>query len=206
MKWFYNFIKFFVRLYICSMYKVQLTGCENIPKDRGFMMASNHVYAFDPILLALGTKRHIRFLAKAELGGNKNWGWFFKALGTISVERGKGSFDVMEKCAQVIEQGDVLGIFPEGTRSKGHGFLRPKSGMSVIAKMAKADILPCLIEAPADIKFRDKITVKFGKLIPYDTLEIEVSEPRTLKAATKKVWGEITSMADNKENDDEHRD
>ena len=205
MKWFYNFIKFFVKLYICFMYKIELTGRENIPKDKGFMMASNHVYAFDPILLALGTKRHIRFLAKAELCESRHWGWFFKALGTVSVERGKGDFDVMGKCAKVIEQGDVLGIFPEGTRSKGHGFLRPKSGMSVIAKMAEADILPCLIEAPADIKFRDKITVKFGKLIPYDSLEIDVNEPRSLKAATRTVWGKITSMADKEENDNEHR-
>lgn len=205
MKWFYNFIKFFVSLYIHFMYKVKLEGCENIPRQGGFVMASNHVYAFDPILLALGTKRYIRFLTKAELCKNKKWGWFFKALGSVSIDRGKGDMDIMKICAQVIEEGDVLGIFPEGTRSRGNGLLRPKSGMSVIAKMAQADILPCFIKAPANIRFRDSIAVKFGEIIPYESLSIDISKPGSLKLATRMVWSKIESMSEETERADEDR-
>ena len=193
--WFYYFIKFFVVLYIRFMYKIKFIGLENVPKDKGFIMASNHVYAFDPIFLAMGTKRTVRYLAKAELFQSKHWGWFFKWAGCICVERGKGDLDVMGECAKVIEDGGILGIFPEGTRSRGKGFLRPKSGMSVIAKMSKADILPICIDAPENIKWRDEITVSFGELIPFESLEIEVDQPRTLKAATRKVWDAVTSMS-----------
>ena len=195
MNWFYNFIKNAVKIYICTKYKIEVIGKENIPAESGFMMASNHAYGFDPFLLSLGTNRMLRFLAKAELSDNFFFGWFFKALGIVSVERGKGSKDVMQSCSDIISEGGILAIFPEGTRLRGTGFGKPKSGMSVIAKLAKADILPCCIIAPQNVKWGDSIKVIFGKIIPYDELNIDVDSPRTLKAATRTVWSEILKLA-----------
>ena len=198
MRWFYHFILGAVTIYFKLFYKIEFEGTQNIPQKGGFLLASNHAYGFDPIVIAMGTKRMIRFLAKSELVEDKLFGWFFKAIGCVSVERGKGSGDVMENCARIINDGGILGIFPEGTRNRGEGFLRPKSGMSVIAKISEADILPCGVIAPRNIKKGDAIKICFGKIIPFEELEIEINSPKTMKAATRKVWNEIINLAGGK--------
>ncbi|MEG2144386.1 MAG: lysophospholipid acyltransferase family protein [Oscillospiraceae bacterium] len=195
MKWFYIFLREAVRIYYNICYKIRLEGKENIPKTGGFILASNHAYAGDPMWLSFGTPRMIRYLSKAELCDNKWYGIYFRAIGTVAVDRGSGGAEAVNECAEIIADGGILGIFPEGTRNHAEGFLRPKSGMSVIAKITKADILPCAVIAPPNLKRGQTIIIKYGKLIPYEALNIEEDSPRSLKAATRQVWDEIISLA-----------
>ena len=195
MRWFYIFAKSLSCVIFSIMYDISYENIENIPQTRGgYIAACNHCRYLDPLMIAFKQKQWIRFLGKAELHNIKGLGWLFRWLGSIAVERGTGDMSAIDKCVDVIKDGGIIGIFPEGTRYPVGEPGRPKSGMALIAKMTKADILPCAVIYEQPFKFRSKVTVKYGKLIPYAELGLDDDSPRALKRATKRVWGDILDM------------
>ncbi len=109
------------------IYNLQFEGVENIPKDSGFMVCSNHRTNLDPIFVAQKVKCSLRFMAKIELFQNKLIGWFLGRLGAFPIDRGKGDMTAINTAKQAIENGDALVMFPEGTRSKDGKLLKFKS-------------------------------------------------------------------------------
>ena len=194
MKWFYILVRSIAWLYCSIAFKVTYEGIENIPqRDEGYILASNHASNLDPVVLSMKFDCWIRYLAKAELVKYPALAWFFRSLGIVSVDRGQGDTSAIDRCVELIGEGHVLGIFPEGTRFfKEPG--RPKSGMSLIAKRCKADILPCAIEYERPLRFRSGIKVRIGEMIEYKSLGLDEDSPRAIKRATKVVWNEVVAM------------
>ena len=122
----------------------KVNGRENIPENGGFILCSNHLSNFDPVLLALSQKRQIFYMAKAELFKNKFFGALIRKLGAFPVERGAGDGKAIEMAESIIKDEKMLGIFIEGTRSKTGEFLRPKSGAAIIAHQMKATVIPVI--------------------------------------------------------------
>ena len=202
MRWFFVMMREITRVYYSLMYKIKFEGIENIPKDGGYIIACNHLFYFDPILLSLRVSDTIFYLGKAELFDLPLVGWAFHAIGGIKVSRGAGDTSTMDKCVELSKENKIIGVFPEGTRSKDGNPGRPKSGMSVIAKMTEYDILPCAIKSSGPLKFRSEITVCYGEVIKATELGLEDESPRALKRATKYVWAKILTLA-GVEQDDE---
>ena len=109
--------------------------------ERGCIVCCNHLSNFDPVLLALTQRRPINYMAKAELFKNPLLGWLIRQLGAFPVQRGAGDGKAIQEAEKVIEEGRLLGIFIEGTRSKTGEFLRPKSGAAIIAQHPAGDHL-----------------------------------------------------------------
>ncbi len=183
----YPFIRIFMR--------VKVTGKENIPKDKGFILCANHVSMADVFALAVPFNCHIRYMAKGELFKSKFLNWFFRALGSFSVQRGEGDIDAIAQACEILEDGGVFGIFPEGTRSMGGEIKKPKSGAAVIAMKTKADILPVSIRYSTD-KFRlfCKAYVNIGKLIPYSQPEDDATQRGEIRRVTNAFMGEIINL------------
>ncbi len=156
-----------------KMFKVDFVGLENVPAEGGFILASNHIHALDPAIIASGIKnRQLHFMGKKELFDKAIVGYLFKKVNGFPVARGTVDTKSLDYAARIVKEGHVLGIFPEGTRSKDFKPKNAKRGVSVIARAAKADILPVSVYTDDDYEKGTKLTVRIGKLIPFEKLGI----------------------------------
>ncbi|HAN43996.1 MAG TPA: 1-acyl-sn-glycerol-3-phosphate acyltransferase [Ruminococcaceae bacterium] len=192
--WFYSLARIITRCLIYILYDIKFEGLENIPDNGGYILASNHRTNFDPIFLAVKLKPQLFFMAKAELFKNKFVGFIIKNLGAFPVERGKGDTGAIEWAVNLLKDGKVLAMFPEGTRSLDGVPLKPKSGVAVVANQTKADILPCAVCFGKRLGFRGKVTIKYGKLIKNQELQFKDGNPGEIKNASKIIMNKIIEL------------
>ena len=194
MSWFFKLARSATWLILVIWFRFDYEGKEKIPKAGSYILACNHVSYFDPLVLAYGIKRMIRFLSKSELSGNAVTKKLFEWIGTVPVNRGAGDTGIIDRCVELAGQGYLLGIFPEGTRYKEGNPGKPKSGMIYIAKHSKVPIIPCAIRYESPMRFRSRVIVKYGDPISYEALGLEDDSPRVLKKATKMVWDRVLNL------------
>ncbi len=123
----------------------EVIGSDNIPKRGGAILAPNHRSLIDIPVAAAVTKRHVRFMAKEELFKNSFAAWFIRQTGTFPVRRGRPDRSALTQSLAVLDAGDLLGIFPEGTRTPGARFDVLEEGFAYIALKSGAPILPVAI-------------------------------------------------------------
>ncbi|MGI9112132.1 MAG: lysophospholipid acyltransferase family protein [Gaiellaceae bacterium] len=97
------------------LYRVRITGAEQIPLVSPAILVANHESMFDPWLLALATPRPVRYMAKAELWRSSLLGRVLESFGAFPVERGTGDGSAISRAASLLRSGEVIGIFPQGT-------------------------------------------------------------------------------------------
>lgn len=169
---------------------------ERIPKTEGsLVICCNHISMIDPVFLFLACRHPIYFMAKEELFQNRFFAWFLKTcFGVFPVARGRGDSSAITNSLSVLENGHILGIFPEGTRSK-DGTLGPaKSGASLIASKAQASILPCAVMTPnGQVKLFQKTTVVFGDILTPKDLHLDGEKP-DLRFASRKLMAVIGDL------------
>lgn len=178
------------------LFDVNFIGTENIPAEGGFIIASNHVKALDPMFIALGVKeRQIHFMGKKELFEKPIIRDILKKANGFPIVRGGADKEALDYAERVVKEGHILGIFPEGTRSKDYKPQRAKSGVGLIAKNAKADVLPVAIYNCDDMKRGSKLTIRFGEIIPYESFGFTEAESREeVKNCAKYVMAEIVKL------------
>ncbi|MCL4831925.1 MAG: 1-acyl-sn-glycerol-3-phosphate acyltransferase [Caldilineaceae bacterium] len=152
-----------------------IEGRENVPKTGGVVLSCNHPGGVDVVALGYASPRQIFYMAKQELFEFQPW---FSALitsvGAFPIRRGENDTAAIEHSIQLVRDGKVLGMFPEGTRNKGGPLGRPKSGAVRIAALTGAPLVPsAVIGIPALHKEwknplrRTPVTVRFGEPIHY---------------------------------------
>ena len=125
------------------LFPVTFHDLENAQQDAPCIMISNHLSMLDPVYLAMANKRyHVRFLGKKELIKNPILKWFFDKLGMIAVDRHNTDMAAIRSCMKVLKDGNVLGVFPEGTRHKEGVMQDLESGIALIALRSKATLVP----------------------------------------------------------------
>ena len=159
----YRFLRVFIRPFMKLFYRVEYLGLENIPQEDGFIFAGNHKNNLDCILLASSTKRMVHYLAKIEL--MEKHGWFFKRLGIIPVDRKKKNKEAMIEAEKILNNNEIIGIFPEGTFNNTEYIVRPfKYGAVKIASDTNKPIVPFAIINDYKL-FRKSVKIVFDK--PY---------------------------------------
>lgn len=146
----YNVLKWFVvGPWLKLIYRPKAEGLENIPDTGAAIVASNHVSFSDSIFLPLVVKRKITFIAKSEYFTGKGFkGWFsrffFSGVGAIPVDRsgGKSAHAALETGLRVLSEGELFGIYPEGTRSPDGRLYRGKTGVARLALQSQAPVIP----------------------------------------------------------------
>lgn len=201
-------VKFLVMTAMRIAFNVKFEGKENIPKDTSVIFASNHRSNADPPLVGCGIRGKHAFMAKEELFRNKLFGWLIRSLGAFPVSRGKGDTAVLDTAVERLNSGCNLMIFPEGTRSKDGKVHRGHSGAAVIAARANKQIIPVGIVFGDKLKFRTKITVKYGK--PIDPAEyVEISDtpnPRQLVKLKNRYMEDIKLLVEGYSQSDDVRE
>ena len=175
-----------------AKYHIEFRGTENLERDGGFIIASNHVTALDPMFIGLASKRNFHYIAKKELFENPAMNLAMKHLNAFPVVRGIGDMKAVNYGIELVKRGEVLVIFPEGTRSEDGVPHEPKSGVGYIARATEADIVPAAIYIDKEKK---KTTVKFGEVIKFEELGIHPGgKSRENKAAAALVMERITEL------------
>ncbi len=173
----------------------EVKGKNNIPKKGGYIVCSNHLSNFDPVFLGITQKRQIFYMAKKELFKNKFFGWLIRKLGAFPVDRGKGDGKAINNAETLIEEGKVLGIFIEGTRSKTGEFLRPKAGAAMIAEKVNVPVIPvCITPKNKKVRIFQKVTISWGEPISCDQLGLGSGSGEGYRNATKKIMGQIAAL------------
>ncbi len=125
--------------------KMDVQGLENFPLDGSVVIACNHVNNFDVFPMQLSLPRPIFFMAKAELFKFPLMDVALPNLGAFPVYRGEKDAWAMRHARKVLEHGQTLGMFPEGTRNKGRGLGVAKTGTARLALETKSPIVPMVV-------------------------------------------------------------
>ena len=191
---FYNFAFIVCNAFVKVVFKFRAEGVENLPQTGGYILCSNHPSYLDPIFLGVKVKRQLAFMAKEELFRVKVLGPIIKKLGAFPIARGKGDTRAVEFAIDTVKSGKALMLFPEGTRSKDGKLLKLKSGVIVIASRSQGFIVPSAIVFEGKLRFRRKVTVRYGKPISCDELELNGVDRQSLKAAREKLTARISEL------------
>ncbi len=193
----YRFIVAIIRPFVRVLYGLKVSGIENIPQSGGCIICPNHTSNADPVLLAVTFRRQIYFMAKAELFKNRILGVLFKMVGAFPVERGKGDTSAIDTAENVLDSGEQLGLFIEGTRSKAGDFLRPKTGCAMIAYKTKVPIIPVCITGANEfrVKIFKKNLIKIGAPIYPSDLNITEGSGKEFREASRLIMQNIKDLA-----------
>ncbi|AGA69766.1 1-acyl-sn-glycerol-3-phosphate acyltransferase [Desulfitobacterium dichloroeliminans LMG P-21439] len=149
----YSFLKKVFRLQFRVMgWKVH--GVENFPKNGPAILVSNHVSVWDPVVAACSVPLEVSFMAKEELFSNVLLGRIFQSLGAFPVKRGQGDTSAIRNSLKVLKEGKVLGLFPEGTRSKSGELQKGFSGMVLLMEKSQAPIVPMRVNGTQNLLTR----------------------------------------------------
>lgn len=166
--WFYQLCVNLFTVIAKVLFFVRIEGRENIPAG-GCVIMGNHRAWLDPFLLAMCARdREIRFMGKRELWGNKVFRWIAKQVRGVPVDRGTADMASIRMSMTVLKAGHTLGIFPEGTRSKGDGMLPIQGGASLLALRSKCDVVPVYIDG--DYRLFRRVTIRVGKPVAMNDL------------------------------------
>jgi 1-acyl-sn-glycerol-3-phosphate acyltransferase len=187
---------------VALIYRTRYLGTENVPQG-GAILAGNHVSYLDPVLLWTGSPRPAHFVAKAELWESKFLSWVLDRVWVFPVRRGTADREMITTATSLLENGELIGMFPEGTRShsadpnvlgEAHG------GVSFIALRANVPIVPVRISGTDKAWGRgqkmprlSKVTVRF--LEPVYPDQFEGGRKERMEAMTAEVMRRIAQAA-----------
>ena len=176
---------------------MRFEGRENIPEGQPVILMANHQTMLDPLTLGVCVSdREIHFMAKKELFENKILAWCFTHLHAFPVDRGNADMAAIRTAMNIIKEGNTLGIFPEGTRSK-TGYMGPLlGGSSLLALKSGCEILPVYIDGNYRI-FR-QIRVIVGKPIEMSDLRSGRMNKETLDILTHRMEGAFAHLSGGK--------
>jgi 1-acyl-sn-glycerol-3-phosphate acyltransferase len=163
------------------VFRLRAAGTEHLPRQGGYVLSPNHLSNLDPwpLGLPLFPERQIRFMAKVELFRSPLWP-ILKFGGAFPVRRGEGDTVAIETAVQLAKEGEVVAIFPEGTRRK-KGLVkkhaaRPHTGAARVALEAGVPLIPAAIAGTDRISRLGPLRVAYGAPVELD--DLRGSDPR----------------------------
>lgn len=194
---FYKFIRAMLAPIIRLMFRVKVTGAENIPDKGGFLLCSNHIAKRDVVMIAACCPRPIKFIAKKELFSIPILSSLIKSLGAIPINRGGNDIGAIRSAINLIKDDEIVAIFPQGHRyPKVNPAETPiRNGAGLIAFRAKAPMLPVCIKTKG-VKYRlfRRVEVIFGEPMCYSELGFAEGGNEEYTAATKKAFDKVIEL------------
>ena len=171
----------------------------HVPTGGSLVLVSNHLSVADPVLLGAKTGRKVIFMAKEELFRNRFTAYFVRAFGAIPIYRGSSNRDALHQASRLLADGGVLGMFPEGTRSRQSGLTSGQLGAALIAYHNKVRILPVAITGSERMRgkewlfHRPQVVITIGE--PFYLPEIgHTLRKDQLKELTEIIMGKIAVL------------
>jgi 1-acyl-sn-glycerol-3-phosphate acyltransferase len=170
---------------------VHVVGKDNVPKDGGLILCCNHINNLDPPLLGSASPRVVHFMAKAELFEVPILGSLVRRVHAFPVKRGSSDKQALKTGMKLLKEGQTIGIFPEGTRSKDGKLSRGLAGAGFFALKSDAAVVPCAIVGTYGVFQKQKII--FGKPIDFTKYK---EEKISAQDAVDIIMAEIQKLID----------
>ncbi len=130
--------------FIFTLWRMRVSGAQNVPAAGAVIVACNHISYFDPPLLGTACPRRIRYMAKASLFKIPILGPLIAGFGAYPVDRTGPPMAAVRRSVDVLRGGGVIGIFPEGTRNL-DGTVQARGGVALLASLGKAVVVPAAV-------------------------------------------------------------
>jgi 1-acyl-sn-glycerol-3-phosphate acyltransferase len=186
-------------------WNVTTEGAHHIPAHGGAIIAPNHVSVLDSFFVPLVVGRRMTYVGKAEYMDDWKTKWLFPAIGMIPIDRsgGDSAQRALDAAAEVLDAGELFGIYPEGTRSRNGKLHKGHTGMARLALRTGAPIVPVGIIGsddvqPPDAKFPTpfrRVHIRFGRPISVDRYVGRADDRLLLRQITDEVMFEIRNLS-----------
>lgn len=194
------------------MFRPRVEGAEHIPGDGPVILAGNHLTFIDSMILPLVCDRQVFFIGKDEYVTGKGlkgrlMAWFFTGVGMIPVDRdgGRGGVAALMTGRRVLEQGNMFGIYPEGTRSPDGRLYRGRTGIARLTLMTGAPVVPFAMIGTDKIQPGGaglprigrgrRVTVRFGEAMEFSRYDGMDRDRYVLRAVTDSVMTEVMRLS-----------
>jgi 1-acyl-sn-glycerol-3-phosphate acyltransferase len=195
----FTFMSFVFRLYL-RVGGYEVVGYENIPKTGAVILAPNHVSLLDPPLVGVTCGRKPFIMAKEELFSGIQ-GWAIQRMGSFPVKRGGADRVALRRAKEILGQGKLLLIFPEGTRSRTGELGTPEAGVAMLAHMNKAPVVPVYISgtekafSPRGKGFRFvRARIEYGKPLLFEEEYAQKANRENLEKIGTRIMDEIGTL------------
>ena len=172
-------------------FRMRRLGMEHVPRSGPVILAANHRSFLDPFVIGCLTRRPVYYVAKKELFAHPVVGWLLNRLGAFPIDRGAGDQQAMETARRILERGDCVVIFPEGTRKRPGPLGEPRRGVGRLALQTGAQVVPVAVLGTEAVRrgWRirpHRVTLRCGRAMSFPCVE----NPSVAEAAavTERIW------------------
>lgn len=188
---FYKASQYTIAPVLRGLWRIHATGLHHIPASGPAILASNHLSYSDHYFFPAVVPRQIFFISKAQHFDVPVQRWLFEQWGVIPLKRGEGDNEAMERSLQVLREGKLFGIYPEGTRSTDGKLHKGRTGVARLALLAKVPVIPVGMIGTDEVLPKGKSIPKLKKV------KIHIGAPMTFEQYygmenDRKVCREIT--------------
>jgi glycerol-3-phosphate dehydrogenase (NAD(P)+) len=172
-------------------FRLQRIGREHLPRRGPLLLAANHRSFLDPFVIGILVRRPVYYMAKRELFQRRWQAWLLNSLGAFPVDRGTGDSEAIDTARAILERGDCVVIFPEGTRVRPGPLGAPRRGIGRLALETGAPVAPVAVIGTEDVRrgwrIRPrKVRVRVGRPLRFPMPER--ASPGLAAAVTERVW------------------
>jgi 1-acyl-sn-glycerol-3-phosphate acyltransferase len=139
-------LRIFARPWADEWFDLKAYGVKNVPRKGGVLIVSNHQSFLDPVLFAVKIRRPMSFFAKSELFENRIFGAIIRSLNAFPVRQGEGDVGAVKETIRRLQEGHVLNIYPEGSRSPDGEIKKIQPGIGLIVRRAGVPVVPAVID------------------------------------------------------------
>ncbi len=197
----YYITRFFLRITCKILFRWEIYGLENIPPSCGAVLAANHASFLDPPLIGIPLKRPVYLLARNTLFHPRPWGWYLKKIHAVPIDRGHLSPGSLKRILGLLKDGEIVVVFPEGTRGTGEELGKGRPGLGLIVAKSGVPVIPGYISGagrvwPKGARFLrpKKIKIIYGP--PLDLADRAGGPPEKsdFQAISDRVMEEIAAL------------
>jgi len=191
----YSFCKVLLYYFFKVFFRFKIIGAEHIPACGGVIIAANHISLWDPPVIGAACTRSINFMAKEELFSIGVFKWIITKLKAFPVRRGTADRTAIRYAISLLKNGEMLGAFPEGTRSITGELGKPEPGIAMIALKAGSPIIPVGIIGTNKVFtggcIFPQFVIKFGKPI---IINEEKADKEMMEKISNTIMQEISCL------------
>lgn len=201
----YKFLKLTLDPYLRAAYRVEVEGAEKFPAEGPVIVVANHLSFLDSFWIPLCTPRRVVFLAKSEYFESWKTRWFFRGMGMIPIKRGirHQAEAALQAGLEHLQEGGVLGLYPEGTRSPDGKLHRGRTGVARLALRSGAPVVPVGLIGSREVmpkdarmpKLRGNITARLGAPMTFEKYQGQEGNRLALRAMTDEIMFEIMTLS-----------
>lgn len=188
----YRLVQLLFRLLFLLLRRWKVYGAENMPAAGGVVIVSNHASYWDPIAVGCAFDRKVHYMAKSELFQIPLLGLVIRSLGAFPVRRDRSDRSAIRAAVSYLQEGKVVGVFPEGTRSKTGELLKPHLGAAMIAQKAGVPILPVALSGTRGVW--GKVAVRVGTPLAVGAGGGTKTARMELEEASERAMSEIAAF------------